>query len=205
MSWAVNDFHITKETWDGIQDTSAKFNLPGRFVAFPGYEWSATTGRGGDHNVIYLEEGQITGLTPYRLDYPTEVLRQEGEGLVVFDSMTAGGEDGVILDIATSEHSVLNFEASYRSRSQFGSAAVRNEQIKFSIPLSQLTFDDKVYPLKGVDREIVLRKVATKYPARVQFSWVEETVVPGETAAYWVRVQQEDGATAWSSPIFVNH
>ncbi len=440
MSWAVNDFHITKKTWGGIQDTSAKFNLPGRFVAFPGYEWSATTGRGGDHNIIYLEEGQtlfrsgyaepdlrgysadtdryvmdsliasldsddvflmphiggrranldfynsefmpfievysghgqfewflrealnrglkvgftassddvfgklgdsppgsqlfavhggitctfardlsrqglweafkqrrvygttgeriylrfkagkhwlgeeikvagnatfsvdvfgtagiervelfkgtkvvyrhreandastetgveltrvkviwrgaasrerrrqtlwsgqirldkgtISSIAPYRLDFPTEVLRLEGEGLVVFDTMTAGDEDGVILDIATSEHSVLNFEANYRSRSQFGSAGIKKKQIKFSIPLNQLTFDDKIYPLDGVDREIVLRKIATKYPARVQFSWVQEKPVSGETAAYWVRVQQVDGATAWSSPIFVEH
>ena len=83
--------------------------------------------------------------------------------------------------------------------------ASKKKQIKFSIPLNQLTFDDKIYPLDGVDREIVLRKIATKYPARVQFSWVEEKPVSGETAAYWVRVQQVDGATAWSSPIYVEH
>ena len=54
-----------------------------------------------------MDKGTISSIVPYRLDFPTEVLRQEGEGLVVFDTMTAGDEDGVILDIAASEHSVL--------------------------------------------------------------------------------------------------
>ena len=154
---------------------------------------------------LSLDEGTISSFVPYRLDYATEVLRQEGEGLVVFDTMTAGDEDGVILNIAASENAVLNFEANYRSRSQFGSAVNKKKQIEFSIPLNQLSFDDKIYPLEGVDREIVIRKIAHKYPARVRFNWVEENPVSGETAAYWVRVQQEDGATAWSSPIYVEH
>jgi len=154
---------------------------------------------------VSMDEGVISGITPYRLDYPTEVLRQEDQGLVVFDTMTAGDEDGVILNIETTEHSVLNFEANYQSRSQFGSAANNKDQIKFSIPLNQLSFEDTVYPLEGVDREVVVRKIANKYPARVQFSWVEEKPVSDETAAYWVRVQQVDGATAWSSPIYVEH
>ncbi len=71
MSWAVNDFHLTRATWDGIQETSREFNQPGRFIVFPGYEWSGTTGRGGDHNVIYLAENQPM----YRSAYVEEDLR----------------------------------------------------------------------------------------------------------------------------------
>lgn len=57
MSWAVNDFHLTEANWQNINRVSAKLNEPGRFVVFPGYEWSATTSRGGDHNVIFKAEG----------------------------------------------------------------------------------------------------------------------------------------------------
>ena len=35
MSWAVNDFHITSATWDGIQKTSEEFNQPGALSYFP--------------------------------------------------------------------------------------------------------------------------------------------------------------------------
>ena len=53
-----NDFQITKEFWQEINDLTREFDDPGRFVAFPGYEWSGNTGLGGDHNIIYLREGE---------------------------------------------------------------------------------------------------------------------------------------------------
>ncbi len=53
-----NDFQITNEFWEKIQTTTKKINSPGNFIAFPGYEWSGNTNRGGDRNVIYLNEGE---------------------------------------------------------------------------------------------------------------------------------------------------
>ena len=53
-----NDFQITVEFWSRLQDITAEFYEPGRFVTFPGYEWSANTGLGGDHNVLFFKEGE---------------------------------------------------------------------------------------------------------------------------------------------------
>jgi len=53
-----NDFQITPEFWERIGHCALEYNEPGRFVVFPGYEWSATTPAGGDRNVHYLEDGQ---------------------------------------------------------------------------------------------------------------------------------------------------
>ncbi len=52
-----NDFQITDAFWQKIQDTTKAFNKSGKFVAFPGWEWSGNTGLGGDRNVLYREEG----------------------------------------------------------------------------------------------------------------------------------------------------
>lgn len=52
-----NDFQITDEFWSEIQDTTARFNRPGRYVTFPGWEWSGNTALGGDRNVLFLENG----------------------------------------------------------------------------------------------------------------------------------------------------
>ena len=52
-----NDFQITPAFWDRIGRRAREFDEPGRFVVFPGYEWSATTPAGGDRNVYYLEDG----------------------------------------------------------------------------------------------------------------------------------------------------
>lgn len=54
-----NDFQITDAFWRKIQETTKSFNEPGRFVAFPGWEWSGNTGLGGDRNVFYRNEGGL--------------------------------------------------------------------------------------------------------------------------------------------------
>ena len=53
-----NDFQVTDAFWKRLQKVTREYNEPGRFVAFPGYEYSANTGLGGDHNVIYAKEGK---------------------------------------------------------------------------------------------------------------------------------------------------
>ena len=53
-----NDFQITTSFWERLGRCAREFHEPGRFVVFPGYEWSATTPAGGDRNVYYLEDGQ---------------------------------------------------------------------------------------------------------------------------------------------------
>jgi hypothetical protein len=52
-----NDFQISNDLWNTINQTSKKYNEEGSFIAFPGYEWSGNTSVGGDHNVIYKCEG----------------------------------------------------------------------------------------------------------------------------------------------------
>ncbi len=56
-----NDFQITDTFWEGINRTTAAYHAPGRFIPFPGYEWSGNTPLGGDRNVYFLSEGGIIG------------------------------------------------------------------------------------------------------------------------------------------------
>ena len=53
-----NDFQMTGEFWRDLNELTAEFDVPGRFVAIPGYEWSANTAVGGDRNVFYRNEGR---------------------------------------------------------------------------------------------------------------------------------------------------
>src|SRR5256884_7154779 len=53
-----NDFRITDWFWAELNRLTAAFDVPGRFVCVPGYEWSGNTGMGGDRNVFYRREGR---------------------------------------------------------------------------------------------------------------------------------------------------
>ena len=44
-----------QEEWRRIRRLAASWNRPGRFVAFPGYEWQGD-GQDGDHNVFYSDD-----------------------------------------------------------------------------------------------------------------------------------------------------
>lgn len=58
VSHQGNDFQITDEYWQHLNDISDKYHKNGKFVVFPGYEWSANSPAGGDHNVFYRTVGQ---------------------------------------------------------------------------------------------------------------------------------------------------
>ena len=51
-----NDFQMSDEDWRRLNAAVRRYHEDGRFVVFPGYEWSANTTAGGDRNVMYLEE-----------------------------------------------------------------------------------------------------------------------------------------------------
>ncbi len=53
-----NDFQITNEFWQWLNELSAEFTEDDQFIVFPGWEWSGNTGLGGDRNVLMMEEGR---------------------------------------------------------------------------------------------------------------------------------------------------
>jgi len=73
-----NDFQVSDRFWRKLNRVTKAFYTPGRFVTFPGYEWSGNTPLGGDRNIYFSSEGgQIvhsdTDLLPgQHSDHPTE-------------------------------------------------------------------------------------------------------------------------------------
>ena len=57
-SHQANDFQVNKAFWEYLNQLTQAFQEDGRFVAFPGYEWSGNTGVGGDRNIFFKTEGR---------------------------------------------------------------------------------------------------------------------------------------------------
>jgi len=57
-SHQANDFQVNNAFWAHLNELTAKYQEDGRFVTFPGYEWSGNTAVGGDRNVFFREEGR---------------------------------------------------------------------------------------------------------------------------------------------------
>ncbi len=57
LGYTANDFNITKMRWDKAVDLIHRINRNGEFVCYPGTEWCGSSCAGGDHNVVFLGEG----------------------------------------------------------------------------------------------------------------------------------------------------
>ncbi len=78
-----NDFQMTGAFWEDLNALTARLDEPGRFVAIPGYEWSANTAIGGDRNVFYRHEGRPI----YRSSHAqvADLSDEENDGHTAFD------------------------------------------------------------------------------------------------------------------------
>jgi len=51
------DAKLERSVWDRVVDTASKYNAPGTFTAFNGYEWSALTNGNNLHRVVVFRDG----------------------------------------------------------------------------------------------------------------------------------------------------
>ncbi len=90
-----NDFQITTPFWIELNQLTREFNENGRFIIFPGYEWSGNTGLGGDRNVMFMHEGrQIHRSSHALVDDLTDVATDATSADDLFHALE--GEDCVV-------------------------------------------------------------------------------------------------------------
>ncbi|MDH5750625.1 MAG: DUF3604 domain-containing protein, partial [Rhodospirillales bacterium] len=92
-----NDFQITNEFWNGLDDLSAEFDAPGTYVTLPGYEWSGNTSLGGDRNVYFTGEGRQIRRSSHALVADRSDLATDATTAAeLFETFAATGEDVVV-------------------------------------------------------------------------------------------------------------
>lgn len=92
-----NDFQMTGAFWAHLNDLTAEFDEPGRYVALPGYEWSGNTSLGGDRNVYFPAEGRTIRRSSHALieddDTETDCLTSGA----LFEAFDMAGEHDVVM------------------------------------------------------------------------------------------------------------
>ncbi|MEQ8355249.1 MAG: hypothetical protein RH942_06895 [Kiloniellaceae bacterium] len=92
-----NDFQITSPFWRDLDDLCAEFDVPGSFVAVPGYEWSGNTGLGGDRNIYYPEEGRLLRRSSHALvEDRSDIATDANSAAELFEALAAAKEWDVV-------------------------------------------------------------------------------------------------------------
>jgi hypothetical protein len=89
--WETNDPVMMRPVWDNVIDAAERYNDPGKFTAFIGYEWtSLVRGNNLHRNVIYRDGGDLARQTlPFTLadsDDPEDLW----EALQAYEDKTGG-------------------------------------------------------------------------------------------------------------------
>jgi hypothetical protein len=60
IGYTANDFNITHARWNKTLDIIREINQPGELVVYPGTEWCGNSSGGGDHNVVFLDDLNVS-------------------------------------------------------------------------------------------------------------------------------------------------
>jgi hypothetical protein len=157
--------------------------------------WAGSRVRGRDRLTTWdgsleISEGRIEAAEPFAMENPEKGITKRAERRIEWISNTTGDDDGVDITVSAPDSAILR---------------LRTPVISLDVPLADLAGGaTKVFPAGGVDLRAFMRRLPVRDLTRELTIDVTDTPLPGACAAYWIRVTQEDGAQAWTSPVYLD-
>lgn len=155
--------------------------------------WAGSRSRGRNRRMrwdgsLSVSGGVIVNARTVAFDTPREGIVAQDAQSVRWVSTTAGDPDGLRLELEIGDEAMLH---------------IATPAIETDLRIADLAEGEQVLATSGLDGELrIAFEPAESQPSEVDFT------VPGDSAptpaAYWIRLVQVDGETAWSSPIFVD-
>ncbi len=137
---------------------------------------------------LTLHGGRVLQAREYAMDSPDERILTRESHRITWRSTTTGDTDGVEVEIEGGPETILAFETGPK---------------QVQVRLGEITVQPVVFPAGGIRQQLSFQRVSPRPgPREVRFAFQDKEWSPGWNV-YFVRVLQEDGAMAWSSPIFV--
>lgn len=158
--------------------------------------WAGSRVRGRDRLTkwdghVELSAGKFVNAVAFAMENPEKGIARKTDTEIGWVSTTTGDDDGIDVAVEAPADAVFRF---------------RSPVIELDVPLADLADGrTRTWPAGGVDLRVFMRRL----PARGQVSELAIDVTdpappPGACHAYWIRVTQEDGAQAWTSPAYLD-
>jgi len=158
--------------------------------------WAGSRVRGRDRltrwdGTLSLSAGRILDAVPFAMENPEKGIVEQTATRVTFVSNTTGDDDGLDLTLDAPAAAILSF---------------RTPVIDLDVPVGDLA-DGAVstFPAGGIDLRVFMRRLPTSgFTRELAIDHTDAAPPRGDCAAYWIRVTQEDGAQAWTSPVYLD-
>jgi hypothetical protein len=157
--------------------------------------WAGSRVRGRDRltrwdGSLELSAGRILAAEPFAMENPEKGITARTATRLEWISNTTGDDDGVDVTLDAPPEAILRF---------------RTPVIDLDVPLADLADGGtRVVPAGGVDLRAFMRRLPARDHAReLAFDVTDPAPPPDACSAYWIRVTQEDGAQAWTSPVYL--
>jgi len=155
--------------------------------------WGGAEVRGRDRKVnwdgeLHLTSNSIQKITPINFWNPDQQPRILDARTVRWNSITTGGITGLILNVIDSNAGSLRFTST---------------QGNIELPIASINTEPHIYEFGGIKKHLQIYRLpdvldSLSYNFQHQLSELEEGVNP-----IYIRITQEDGNMAWSSPIYL--
>ena len=151
--WPTNDPKLMRSTWDEMIEAAERYNDPGKFTAFIGYEWTSLVKGNNLHRVVILRDGgdKASRVLPFTLadsadaerlwDYMNTYEEKTG-GQILAIPHNGNLSNGMMFDVETLSGEPIT--ANYAERRQRWEPLYETTQIKG---------DGEAHPLLSPDDE----------------------------------------------------
>ena len=137
---------------------------------------------------LAVEDGRLLAAQGWGFDHPEDGVTAVNSQAVQWRSETAGDWDGVVVEVEGTPDTRLRFESAPAT---------------FSRPLGDLSAGPFLHDAGGIGQHVRIEPdPGPEAPRQVRFQYQDDAPPAGQHP-YFVRVTQQDGHMAWSSPIYV--
>jgi hypothetical protein len=157
--------------------------------------WAGSRVRGRDRltrwdGSLELSAGRIVAAVPFAMENPEKGIVEQAAGRIAWISNTTGDDDGLDLTLDAPPDAMLRF---------------RTPVIDLDVPLSDLAgAATRTFPAGGIDLRVFMRRLPARgFTRELRIDHIDPAPPAGACAAYWIRATQEDGAQAWTSPVYL--